>query len=474
MEILLVTPELSPFTRGSDAGDTVAALAKHLRHLGHEITILLPRYPGLEAQGLLLARRLSPLVLPSGVEVSVLDGRLPSGVKLVALDAPLLFDRAGVYGEELSLYPDNAQRFGLLAQAAVALVRQHQDHGARFDIVQLNDWPGALVPLLLQGESDVSVPTVLTVHDVRQQGSFPLSELRSLGATEENAESLMLGGQLNVLKSGLLLASAVTTVSDAYAEGFVEPDQSGELATFIAQSKGVLGINNGVDYALFNPAADPLIVSRFDAEDPTNKQRNKSAVLLERGLTLQPGRPLVAVWADPREAESLKLLSDALLLVLKHDLSLIIASPLLLDDPRLVEMATRFPEVCALHSNADEAARHRLLAGADIYLSTDTSRLASMLPVVAQRYGAVPVALATPRTVDQVVDTDVDLLTGTGFLYDEASPTALVGALERALGAFASPKWATLRRRVMRLDISWDRPVRRYLQVFRQALAPRA
>jgi len=475
MEILIVTPELSPFARGSDAGDTVAALAKHLRQLGHEVTVLLPRFPGLEEQGLLLARRLSPLVLRSGTEVGVLDGRLPSGVKLVAVDAQHYFERGGVYGNEQGEFTDNAQRFGLLGQAAVALMLQHQDQGARFDVVHLNDWPGALVPLLMRNESALRVPTVLTIHDVRRQGTFPKTELRSLGVAESDAESLQLGEQLNVLKSGLLLADAVTTVSDAYAEAFSKAEVSGPLATFVAESKGVLGINNGVDYAVFNPAADPLIVSRYDAEDTANKQRNKNALLLEQKLELQPRRPLIALLIDPAAKENLALLVAALPSILKHDVSLVVATTGTQGEPELLQevakMAARFPAVCALTVLADEGAKRRLLAAADLYLSVDTTFASSMLPVIAQRYGAVPVCLATERTQDQVVDADGELSTGTGFLYDDASALSLIGALERGLSAYASPGWSALLRRVMRLDISWDRPVRRYLQIFRQTLA---
>jgi starch synthase len=35
-----------------------------------------------------------------------------------------------------------------------------------------------------------------------------------------------------------------------------------------------------------------------------------------------------------------------------------------------------------------------------------------------------------------------------------------------------SPRWGALRRRVMRLDVGWDRPARRYAIVYRAALAP--
>ena len=49
MDILLVTAELAPYAQATPAADTVAALAKALRQLGHDVTLAAPRYPGFEA-----------------------------------------------------------------------------------------------------------------------------------------------------------------------------------------------------------------------------------------------------------------------------------------------------------------------------------------------------------------------------------------------------------------------------------------
>src|SRR5215208_4692942 len=117
MEILMVAAELGPWVRETDAADVVASLAKALRQLGHGVSIAAPSYPGFETGGLMLARRLTPLPLPGGGEVTVLDGHLPSGVQLVLFDAPVLYDRPGAYGESGDDYPDNSKRFGLLSQA---------------------------------------------------------------------------------------------------------------------------------------------------------------------------------------------------------------------------------------------------------------------------------------------------------------------------------------------------------------------
>lgn len=127
MDILHVATELAPFAKVGGLADVVAALTKHLKIQGHKVTLVLPRFPSLEQGGLLLARRLSPLRFAHAGrdhEISLYDGKLASGVELIAIDLPGLFDRAGIYGHNGADYPDNPERFALFCRAAAEVVRQ--------------------------------------------------------------------------------------------------------------------------------------------------------------------------------------------------------------------------------------------------------------------------------------------------------------------------------------------------------------
>ena len=143
MDILFAASELAPMVKVGGLADVVSALSKALRLLGNKVTIAIPRYPALEASGLLLARRLTPMVLPNlpgapageRLEFTVLDGKLGSGVELLVIDFPGLFDRPGVYGEPGEDYPDNARRFGLFCRAVVEVVRQRARAGTPYDVV---------------------------------------------------------------------------------------------------------------------------------------------------------------------------------------------------------------------------------------------------------------------------------------------------------------------------------------------------
>ena len=116
---------------------------------------------------------------------------------------------------------------------------------------------------------------------------------------------------------------------------------------------------------------------------------------------------------------------------------------------------------------ASESLVHRMFAAADVVLVPCRYEPCGLVQLYAQRYGALPVARATGGLVDTVVDCDAKLETGTGFLFEESTADALLGATERALAARTLPRWSALVRRVMRLDRGWERPARRYEQLYR-------
>lgn len=478
MDILMVAAELAPWVQTSSAGEAVAALAKSVRQLGHDVTIAVPRYPGFEAGGLLVARRLTPLPMEGGGEVTVFDGQLPSGVGLVLFDAPLLFDRPGVYGEGGEDYPDNAKRFGVLARAAAAYVRQRAQQGKAFDILHVFDWPGALVPLTLASSAGVSVPAVLTLRDIGRKASLPAKELESLGISRDiaSAGGDKPGPRIDVLALGVAQADTLTAPSPAYAAEIVDEARSGAVAQAIARvGKPVVGVLEGVDYALYNPATDAALASRYDAEDASNKGRSRTALLRELGLDLDSDAPVVGVVAEPGKEHGFDLVVGALPHILKQELYLVVAGAGAKDfESKLAAARERHGGRFAVVEAPDEAFVHRLHAACDVMILPARQDPAGTRAMVAQRYGAVPVAHAAGGLRDAVVDCDAELETGTGFLFDDASPKALAGALSRALAAHASPGWPRLRRRVMRLDVGWDRPARRYLSLYRQTLGATA
>jgi starch synthase len=477
MDILFVASELAPMVKVGGLADVVGALGKALRLLGHNVTIALPRFPGLEASGVMMARRLTPLSIELGagdaVEVTVFDGRLGSGVSLLVLDAPGLYDRPGVYGEGADDYPDNARRFAVFCRAVVEVVRQRAQSGTPFDVVHAHDWPAAPVPYLMRkagGELSRS-KTVLTIHNLTHQGVFPREALPLLGLDESHfsPDALEFYGGVSFLKAGILAAHALTTVSNTYAREIQTPEH-GERLDGVLRSRAaqLTGIVNGIDYAVWNPTTDPSLAARYDAEDTSNKGRCKSALLVEHGLPVSPERPVLAFIGRMAAQKGADVLAAALPKILRSDVSVVIAGA---GDEGLAEglrqAVARAPDRAVYLGGVSEAVVHRVLAGADAVLVPSRYEPCGLVQLYAQRYGALPVVTRTGGLVDTVVDIDAALETGTGILIDEATPAALLGGAQRAVAAMQHPRWPALRRRIMRLDLGWDRPARRYAQLYR-------
>jgi starch synthase len=485
MDILFVATELAPFVKVGGLGDVTAGLTKALRMLGHKVTIALPRFRGFEAGGLLVARRLTPLKIALGdrsLEVTVFDGRLASQVDLVLVDAPAMFDRAEVYGERGEAYPDNLQRFATLSRAAAEIARQRAAVGTPFDIVHCHDWPAALVPAHLE-ELRKTTPelsathTVLTIHNLSHQGIFPKEAMPDTGLAWDHfkVDGIEFYGGLNVLKYGIVSADLVTTVSSNYAREIQTPERGERLDGVLrSRAPSFVGIANGVDYAVWNPASDPALAARYDAEDFANRARCRGALQRELGLPLDPAAPIVASIGRIVEQKGSDVLAAAIPRILRStDAQIIIAGD---GDPALVsrieDAVAKSDGRAVLARAASEVLVHRILSAADLVVLPSRYEPCGLVQMYAQRYGALPVANATGGIVDTVVDCDAKLETGTGFLFEGVTVEGLVGCVQRAIGARATHAWPGLVRRVMRLDRGWERPARRYEQVYRSLAGP--
>lgn len=473
MEILFVSTELAPYAKVGGLADVAQALPKALRSLGHKVTMLLPRYPGFEEGGLSLARRLTPIVCELGgkkVSMTVYDGRLPSQIDLILVDVEGFYSRNAIYGEKGEDYPDNAERFAALSIAAGEIAKLRADEGRPFDVIHANDWPTALAPLHAK-RAGFAGKTVLTIHNIAHQGIFPKDALPKTGLTWDDftPSCAEFYGSVNLLKAGILAADVVTTVSDTYANE-IRTEAGGHRLDGVVREKGALvGILNGIDYSIWNPATDSVLAGRFDGEDQSNKARCKGALQKELGLPLDVDAPLVISVGRLDNQKGSDLVAEMLPKLLRGtNAQVVLAGD---GEPALVaayKAAVEASDGRAVFAQAaSEALVHRIFAAGDIALVPSRFEPCGLVQMYAQRYGALPVAHRTGGIVDTVVDCDAHLETGTGFLFEEATASALLGATERALSAMRSPAWRNLVRRVMRLDRAWERAARKYEQVYK-------
>jgi starch synthase len=497
MEILFVTSELAPPVKVGGLGDAVFGLSRTLKNLGYKVTVALPRYEAIERSGILLARRLTPLPLPAHpgetaagpvTEATLYDGRLGSGVDILAIDATVggksLYSGAADASphDPGSIYEgaDVGERFAVFCRAVVELCRRQAKSGQPYDVVHLHDWPAAMVAYLMRLYPELEITrSVLTIHNAAHQGQFEgdaaKRALAALGLGDGHfvPSRLEFYGGINFLKGGLLEADTVTTVSETYAREILTTE-GGHRLDGVLKSRGTppAGILNGVDYSTWNPATDPVITARYDADEPSNKGRCKSAIAAELGFEIAPERPLFLSLGRVVHQKGSDVLAAALPKILKNDVAFVVAGS---GDPAieraLASAVERYPERAKLLGRVPEAMAHQLLAAADFVVLPSRYEPCGLVQMHAQRYGALPLATRTGGFIDTIVDLDSQLETGTGFLFPKPTEEDLLGVIGRALAAYVHPRFGALRRRVMRLDLGWERAARRYAQIYKHISA---
>lgn len=471
MEILLVTTELSPRVSSTDTPDEVSALGKTLRQLGHDVTIVAPFNHAFEQGGLSVARRLTPIALTDGQAVTVFDAHLSSGAKVVLLGMPSGLDAQ--LSMPTLLAETEVRSASAFADAVVRLVAQRLEQGQPFDVVHLFDWMTALVASVLHQRLGFGSPAiVLSVHDPRAVGEFEARFVPQLGDESQSLETQFSEGKCSVLKTGIIASDSIVVPSESHIEVMMNTAaRLGLGASLSEQSKPIHAVQAGVDYSRVNPATNPNLVARFDAEDASAKAATKTALLRDLGLALD-NRPLF-LFPGPMSLDGGgDLVVDAAELVLAQPVSTCFFS-MPHDDVQLVsrlEQRIGSPLTNCVHRVCtSERDLHRGFAAADFVVCPARHVGGRVDHLAAQRYGAVVVALNAPGLREAVVDCDTGLETGTGFLFDDCNAASLSAALMRATAAYYHPGFDKLRRRVMRQDFSWERPARRMLQIYRKA-----
>jgi starch synthase len=477
MDILFVSPEVAPFLRASTVADVAASLPKALRALGHRPHIVSLLHAGVDPRGASLARRLHKLSIPLGRDTflaDVYEARLASGVMVTLLSVPGVTDQPAPHGS-----PEEARRYALLARGAIEWARQQPSLPA---IIHAHDWAASLIPLFLglaraEDPRLAAIRTVLTVHDPESRGLFDRASLGATGIPERffSPDELEFYGRVCWLKHGMLRADKVVLPSPSYARELGRPEAGRGLEGVVRHRGGdVSGILHGVDFSVFNPATDPHLASRFDAEAPEGREACRADLAERAGFSVRPESPLFAYVGPIDAARGLDLLAACASRIVRNDARWVLVGD---GDPGLVgafeELAKRFSDRVAFRRSCDEVFHHKALAGADFWIAPARRDPGAVSHLYAMRYGALPIARAAGAVRDAVVDCDARFESGTGFLFDAAEPDELFGAIGRALSAFRRKDvMAKLRHRVMRKDVSWDRSARQYAALY-HALAPR-
>ena len=481
MRILHAAAEIFPLLKTGGLADVVGALPAVLQSKGADVRLVLPGIPAIR-DGVLEQQAIARVGPAFGAaQLTIRRGRMPdSGLCTYVVDAPWLFDRPGnpYLGPDGLEWRDNYRRFAAFGWAAAHLAFGEFDPSWRADILHSHDWHPGLAPAYLHAHPARGVRTVFTIHNLAYQGRLPLDEFRELAlpASLLSSEGLEFHGYGNFMKSGLVFADCLTTVSPRYAREICTPEFGAGLdGVLSARRTRLRGILNGVDYRLWDPANDPHLPANYSRDDLAGKARCKAALQAASGLTVDARATLFAVVSRLTDQKGTDLLLAAVPALLRRGGQLIVlgTGERCLEEG-LAAVARANPASAWVQLNYDEAMAHRMIAAADVILVPSRFEPCGLTQMYGLRYGTLPLVRRVGGLADTVTDESAARAEGrpaTGFVFDGATPAALEEAISTALSARADPaRWLDMMRAAMAQDHSWAVAAGQYLALYEETL----
>ncbi len=484
MRIMMVTSEITPLAKTGGLADMVAALGAELVRQGHDVRVVMPRYYGIDLEG--LDRLEQPLGVPLGfleVWCGVFETRLgEASLPVYLLDHERLFGREGIYGSRAEPdFADNVQRFAVLCRGAFQLAKR-----LRWvpDVMHGHDWPAALAPVYLNSWEKTGVfavtGSVLTIHNLGYQGIYAKEDIHHTQLDWEHFHGMGFEffDQLNLLKAGLRNADILTTVSPTYAKEIQTPEHGHALDAVLRHRKADLfGVLNGMDYGTWNSETDLLIPSRFSHHDLTGKQSNKEALRREFGLPRDPSRPVIGMisrLADQKGFPELCGPTYGSLFDICDNFEVdivILGTGDAWCERELAALAEKLPNL-VVRLAFDERLAHLIEAGSDFFLMPSRYEPCGLNQMYSLRYGTLPIAHKTGGLADTVEQYDEETVEGTGFLFDILTPRAIFDTVGWAVSTWYNrPEHIeTMRSRAMQRRFRWQDSAARYLELYQWAI----
>jgi len=476
MRVLLATSEVAPFSKTGGLADVTGKLPLELARLGVEIKIVTPLHRSVRDGKFGLEKLKESVKVKMGSHAfrnTVFRKTIAPGLSVYFIRHDPFYDRGQLYGTSKGDYPDNAERYIFLNRAALSLCEQI---GFTPDIIHCHDWQTGLIPAALkspQGNhpSFRHTRSVFTIHNLAYQGAFSPEYLPLSGLPQEfySMEGMEFYGRMNFLKSGIVYADKVTTVSPRYAEEILSPEFGYGLDGVLRSRKdGVTGILNGVDYSDWDPKTDPHIAARFMPGDLTGKTACKQDAAKIFGLTGSRDTPLIGMITRLADQKGLDLMVEAVDGIIAEGASLMVLGR---GDEKyerlLLGIARRHPGRIGVKIAFDPVLSHKIEAGADLFLMPSLYEPCGLNQMYSLKYGTIPIVRATGGLDDTVQHFDRLSGEGTGFKFAEYCSSALLEAVREAVSVYADKNpWSRLIRNAMQADFSWRKTAPAYIRLY--------
>jgi starch synthase len=476
MKIVFIASEGVPFVKSGGLADVVGSLPKALRRLGADVSVILPKHSLIPEEYSGRMRFVCSFCVKVGWrnQYCGVFELLLDGLRFYFIDNEYYFKRDKIYGYGGNY--DEAERYSYFSRAALEALEHLQ---LAPDLIHTHDWHTGAVPYLLKTEYQGKeyykrIRTVFTIHNLQYQGIFPKDALDDLlGGRwgDFTADGIEFYGNVNYMKAGLNYADRITTVSPTYALEIQTPYFGEQLDGLLRRKAPLLsGIVNGIDDAVYNPAADCKIIANYDRSSAGLKQVNKWHMQERFRLPVLDDVPVIAMISRLTEQKGLDLILRVLDDILAKDVQMIVLGAGDCGYEEALSAAQeRHPGKLRACIGFDEDLARQIYAGADLFLMPSRFEPCGLGQLIAMRYGAVPIVRETGGLNDTVQSYNEATGEGNGFRFANYNAHDMLAEVERAVRIYEDKEaWRSIVKEAMSRDSSWGRSASQYMGLYRE------
>jgi starch synthase len=471
--VLITAYEGAPFFKRGGLGDVIESLPKALSKIGIDVRVVIPYYDVVRDKYHLQKDGEFSLNFGKVEEhISVYSSMLPNTkVPFYFLENTKYLVSSNPHGKDKRI--DQFAFFNLAVAHFIHYLSEHHKWSA--NIVHCNDWHTALVPTILKQKLKSNLPTLLTIHNLLYQGVGSLKVLDLLDIKDEETMELKRGKpatEINILGEGIIHATRVSTVSRSYAKEIASDYNKSPIGPFLKKREEdccrkdgkIVGILNGIDYDVWDPAKDECIFHKYDSVNWEDcKKDNKEDLLKKMGLQNRPTFCFVGRLANQKGVDILIKAVDDLE---KLNINMIILGA---GSQGIQEKVLKFAQKHSAWVRAEliysEEFAHRLYAGSDFIIIPSRYEPCGLIQMIAMRYGTIPIASDTGGLKDSILNGK------NGFLFQKERSLRLKKAIKHALSRMQDrERYKKMVERAMKTDFSWDKSAILYKKLYREML----
>lgn len=473
-KILFVASEAVPFIKTGGLADVVGALPKCFDKKEYDVRVIIPKYLCMKEEYKNQLQYVTHFYMDIGYRreyVGIMQMEY-EGIQFYFIDNEYYFSGYQPYGE----IRFDIEKFAFFSKAALSVLPVI---GFRPDLIHCHDWQTGLVPVYLndsfqQGEFYRGIKTVMTIHNLKFQGTWDIKTVRQITGLPEHfftPDKMEACKDANLLKGGLVYADAITTVSNTYAEEIKTEFYGEHLEGLMqARSNDLRGIVNGIDYDEYNPQTDKFIVKNYNAKNfRKEKVKNKLALQRELGLEENPKAMMIGVVSRLTDQKGFDLVNYVMDELCQDSIQLVVLGT---GEERYENMfrhfAWKYQGKVSANIFYDNGLSHRIYAASDAFLMPSLFEPCGLSQLMSLRYGTLPIVRETGGLKDTVEPYNEFENTGTGFSFTNYNAHEMLGIIRYAEHIYYDKKreWNKLVDRAMARDFSWANSAKQYEEMY--------